>query len=153
MADKTPSYKGLQPASEASSRAKRANKRRDTIHEVLLRSMLWRMGLRFRKNVTELPGKPDIVFPSVRVTVFCDGDFWHGRNWEELQGKLAQGTNSGYWVAKIKTNRNRDQRINSLLEAQGWHVVRVWETDVKEDPVAVATKIKAIVDSRRERRS
>src|SRR5437879_6384164 len=75
---KSPSFKGLKPASEASSRAKRGNRRRDTLQEMLLRRELWKMGLRYRKNVETMPGKPDLVFPGARVVVFCDGDFWHG---------------------------------------------------------------------------
>jgi DNA mismatch endonuclease (patch repair protein) len=78
------------------------------------------MGLRFRKNVKSLPGKPDIVFPSVKVVIFCDGDFWHGRNWETLQEKLKRGMNADYWIAKIQRNMERDLNVNQLLEQNGW---------------------------------
>src|SRR5689334_11885494 len=96
MKRRTPSFEGLRPASETSSSVKRRNTRVDTQHEVLLRSTLWRMGLRFRKNVRSLPGKPDIVFPKAKVIVFCDGDFWHGRNWASQSMKLEKGTNGAY---------------------------------------------------------
>lgn len=145
---KTPSYRGLQPASAASSHAKRANRPSDTQHELLLRRELWRIGLRYRKNVQTLPGKPDIVFLGPRVVVFCDGDFWHGRDWPTLRAKLEQGTNPDYWVAKIKSNIERDQRNTSLLEEAGWHVIRVWESDIKKDLCVVACHIRDVVRAR-----
>lgn len=148
MVKKVPSFTGLKPASAASSRAKRSNTRTDTQHELLLRRELWRLGLRFRKNVSSLPGKPDIVFPGARVIVFCDGDFWHGRNWKTLNPKLKQGTNASYWSAKIASNIERDARNTALLEEAGWHVIRLWETDIKNDPLSAAILIKKAIESR-----
>ena len=142
---KSPSFTDLKPASEASSRAKRHNRRTDTQHEKMLRRELWRMGLRYRKNVGTLPGKPDIVFARARVAVFCDGDFWHGRNWEKQKSKLCQGTNAEYWLSKIGSNIERDRLNNALLEADGWSVLRFWETDIKRDPQATANLIKEVV--------
>src|SRR5689334_15045680 len=97
---KAPSFSGLKPASQAASLAKRMNHRSDTVHERLLRSALWRRGLRFRKNLSNLPGKPDIVFVAARVAVFCDGDFWHGRNWRRLSSQLNRTANAAYWRQK-----------------------------------------------------
>lgn len=146
MSSNVPSYHGLRPASPAASRAKQGNKRRDTEHELLLRRTLWHMGLRFRKNVENLIGKPDLVFTGPKIAVFCDGDFWHGRNWPSLEAKLEQGTNPGYWAAKIKSNMERDARNTALLEEQGWLVIRLWETNIKKDPVSAATLVKNAVD-------
>jgi DNA mismatch endonuclease (patch repair protein) len=143
-----PSFSGLKPASLAASQAKRANRATDTEAEVLLRKTLHRMGLRFRKHVKNLPGRPDIVFVSARVVVFCDGDFWHGRNWRSLQQKLAKGTNSTYWMEKLRANMLRDRRTNRRLKQLAWRVVRVWETKVLADPAAVAEHILPIVRSR-----
>lgn len=145
---KSPSFSGLTPASASSSLAKSRNKRTDTQHEKLIRSILWRMGLRFRKHVTSLPGKPDIVFRRARVAVFCDGDFWHGRNWKKQKSKLRQGTNAEYWVSKIKSNKERDRQNNALLAAEGWYILRLWETDIKQDPQATANLIKKVVSER-----
>lgn len=150
MVGKAPSYKGLKPASEVASRVKSANRRQDTLHEILLRRHLWRLGLRFRKNVTTLPGKPDIVFSGTRVVIFCDGDFWHGRDWQSLQEKLSRGTNSSYWLAKIASNIERDARSTALLKKAGWRVIRLWETDVKRDPLAAAMRIKKVVEARQQ---
>src|SRR5205809_2584319 len=80
-----PSFAGLTASSGAASRAKRANTKQDRRHEVLLRRSLWKLGLRYRKYVADLPGNPDVVFSYARVVVFCDGDFWHGRNWSQLK--------------------------------------------------------------------
>lgn len=142
---KSPSFTNLQPASEASSRAKRHNRRTDTQHEKMLRRELWRMGFRYRKNVETLPGKPDIVFLRARVAVFCDGDFWHGRNWKELKSKLSRGTNAEYWLSKIESNIERDSRNTALLEADGWAVLRLWETDIKRDLQAAAEQVREVV--------
>ncbi len=149
MNSKAPSYQGLQPASTSASRAKQVNKRRDTGPELLLRRAVWHMGLRFRKNVESLPGKPDLVFPGTKVAVFCDGDFWHGRNWLSLESKLEQGTNPTYWVAKIKSNMDRDARNTALLEECGWLVMRLWEGDIKKDPISAASLVKGVVEARR----
>lgn len=144
----SPSYKGYVPASEAASRAKRANRKKDTAHEVLLRRALWRLGLRYRKHVSGLTGNPDLVFARSRVVVFCDGDFWHGRNWSHLKAQLEQRHNAAYWLAKIGRNRERDRHTSALLKEQGWTVLRLWETDIKKDPSTAAAAISAIVKAR-----
>lgn len=144
---RTPSFKGFTPASPKSSRTKQANRAFDTKAELLLRRALWRLGLRYRKNVKYLPGKPDVVFPKVRLVVFCDGDFWHGRHWRRLKGKLERRANATYWVAKIAANRARDARHQRALRRAGWHVVRAWETDVTSAPEDVAAQIKRHVDT------
>jgi DNA mismatch endonuclease (patch repair protein) len=139
------SYKNFRPSSETASRTKAKNRAADTKCEVILRGVLWRRGFRFRKNFKGLPGKPDIVFPRERVAVFVDGDFWHGRNWDERKRKLAAGSNSAYWVAKIETNMARDKRYDAALDQLGWKVLRVWETDVLADPESSADSVSALV--------
>ncbi len=146
---KTPSYAGLKPSSEAASRAKRANTKTDTRHEVLFRKALWHMGLRYRKHSAELPGKPDVVISRERVAIFCDGDFWHGRDWESLQAKLQKRHNADYWIAKIARNRARDAAQTAELEQRGWMVIRVWETDVIRDPGAMAKSVLEAITQRR----
>ena len=139
------SYAGLVPSTEAASRVGRGNTRRDTAPERLLRSSLWRLGLRFRVDYDELSGRPDVAFPGSRVAVFCDGDFWHGRDWRRLRRKLERGANGDYWVWKIKRNRERDRRVTRELHRLGWRVLRVWESDVKADPRSVAREIGKVV--------
>lgn len=138
------SYRGRKPASErASHAAKGSSKKTDTKPELLLRRALWSAGLRYRKNPPGLPGKPDVVFPGARLAVFCDGDFWHGRNWEARQAKLTRGHNAEYWLAKIGRNMQRDAEVTAALREAGWLVLRVWESDVKRDVGAVVAAIRA----------
>ena len=148
MSPRAPSFKSLQPASTLSSRAKRGNLAADTRHERILRHQLWRLGLRYRKNVRTLPGKPDVVFTRARVAIFCDGDFWHGRKWPDLRRKLGEGTNASYWKVKIASNRERDQYVNEKLKQAGWRVVRLWEGDILKNPARVASKVHRVVASR-----
>jgi len=142
---KVPRFSSFKPASEIASRIKQRNRSRDTKAEVLLRKELWRRGLRYRLHARDLPGKPDIVFRGVRVVVFCDGDFWHGRRWRERQKKLARGANAPYWTAKIAANVARDRRTTRLLRAEGWTVLRLWETDVLRDVGRAAGRVEAAV--------
>jgi DNA mismatch endonuclease (patch repair protein) len=144
-----PSYAGFKPASEAASKAKRANHCRDSTHELLLRKALWRLGLRYRKHVVGLPGMPDLVFPQARVVVFCDGDFWHGRDWRRLRRQLLRRHNANYWIAKIARNRMRDTQNTRILENAGWLVVRVWETDIRKNVSGVSLAIRAVIHGRR----
>jgi DNA mismatch endonuclease (patch repair protein) len=148
------SYDGLRPASPRASQAARgASKKADTRCEVLLRRALWKEGCRFRKNRADLPGKPDIVFSRMRLVIFCDGDFWHGRDWEQRREKLRRGNNPSYWVNKIRRNRERDHENQRRLEEAGWSVLRFWETDILAHPGRVTQEILLILDKRGHRKS
>jgi DNA mismatch endonuclease, patch repair protein len=142
---KVPRFSSFKPTSEAASRIKQRNRSRDTKAEVLLRKELWRRGLRYRLHARDLPGKPDIVFRSARVVVFCDGDFWHGRRWRQRRQKLAGGANALYWTAKIAANVARDRRNNRALRAAGWNVIRLWETEILKDVARAAEKVEKTV--------
>jgi DNA mismatch endonuclease, patch repair protein len=142
LAGKAPSFKGRKPASpRASKAALGASRKTDSRCEVRFRSLLWRAGARFRKNVPHLPGKPDIVFAGSRLVVFCDGDFWHGRDWEARRRKLARGANPGYWIPKIERNIARDSEDTAQLEALGWRVLRFWESDIHRDAEALTREV------------
>ncbi len=143
-----PSFRGLRPASEAASQSKRANRKTDSAHELLLRRELTKLGLRYRKYAADLPGKPDIVFRTARVVVFCDGDFWHGRHWVRLKRYLSCRHNGKYWIAKIARNRERGRDVSRKLANAGWNVIRIWETDILRDPVASALLVDKIVRKR-----
>ena len=104
---------------------------RDTSIEVMLRKALWRSGVRYRKNYTRLPGKPDIVISKYRIAVFCDGEFWHGKDWENKKKRIK--SNKDYWINKIERNIARDNEINQKLNALGWTVIRFWGNDIKND--------------------
>jgi DNA mismatch endonuclease (patch repair protein) len=125
----------------------------DTLAERLLRSHLHRMGLRYRKNVKTVFGRPDVAFCGLRVAVFVDGDYWHGRILQELGlqalNESLKTSNRVFWVRKIQQNVARDNLVNSELERAGWSVVRVWETDVKRNPGLMAARVFEVVSSRR----
>ncbi len=105
---------------------------KDTKAELLLRKALWHKGLRYRKNVKSLPGKPDIVFTKHKIAVFVDGDFWHARGHFERPGEQI-GTNKEFWCKKLNANVERDRFVNDALLEQGWLVLRFWESDVKNN--------------------
>jgi len=144
----SPSFKKLSPTSIISSRIKQANRSEDTRQEIILRKALYKRGLRYRKNVQNLPGKPDIVFLGARVVIFCDGDFWHGRNWNTLKRKLVKGKNAQYWIGKIHSNLQRDRLTTKKLEDAGWQVIRIWEIDIFKNCEMIADNICNIVQSR-----
>lgn len=107
-------------------------KAQDTSIEVKLRKALWKKGFRYRKNYNKLPGKPDIALTKYKIAIFCDGEFFHGKDWEVLKPKLENGNNSGYWVSKISRNRKRDDEVNKRLLFEGWTVIRFWGDDIKK---------------------
>jgi DNA mismatch endonuclease, patch repair protein len=136
-----PTFRRHRSTSTIASKAMAGNAKGPTRCELLLRAALKHHGVNFAKNVSSLPGKPDIVLRQLRVVVFCDGDFWHGRKWESRKRRLQRGSNSDYWIAKIEANRRRDRRQRDLLKRAGWLVLRVWETDVFKDPSRLVLKI------------
>jgi DNA mismatch endonuclease (patch repair protein) len=135
---RSPSYKGYQPASPQASRVKQRNRAKGTMPEILVRRALWQRGLRYRLHVAGLPGRPDLVFPREKVVVFCDGDFWHGRDWEHQRPKIARRANADYWLKKIETNMLRDVVHTEALTREGWTVLRFWEGDIKRDCERIA---------------
>ena len=108
-------------------------KSKNTSIEVDLRQALWQKGYRYRKNYDELPGKPDIVLTKYKIVIFCDSEFFHGKDWEVLKPRLEKGNNSEYWVKKIERNRKHDQEINKQLLYLGWTVIRFWGKEIKQD--------------------
>ena len=109
-------------------------KSRDTKIEIILRKTLWEKGIRYRKNYKELPGTPDIAITKYKIAIFCDGEFFHGKDWEVLKPRLLKGRNSEFWISKISRNRERDDEINKKLLFMGWTVIRFWGTDIKKHP-------------------
>lgn len=106
---------------------------KDTSIEVLLRHALWARGIRYRKNKKDLPGKPDITLTKYRIAVFCDGEFFHGKDWDTLKETLAKGNNPDFWIAKIARNMERDRKNDTDLAALGWTVIRFWGKSIKKD--------------------
>lgn len=103
---------------------------KDTSIELKLRKELWRRGYRYRKNYTELPGKPDIVLTKYKIAIFCDSEFFHGKHWEVLKPQLEKGKNADFWIEKISKNQQHDDDINKQLQFLGWTVIRFWGKDI-----------------------
>ena len=97
---------------------------KDTKPEMVVRKAVWAAGFRYRLHAKHLPGKPDLVFPSLGVVVFVHGCFWHGHSCQK--GRIP-GANSAFWRAKFEANRLRDRRNRAKLARMGWRVVVVWE--------------------------
>lgn len=143
-----PSYSEFAPSSTTASQTKQQNRASGGVAELTLRQAVWRLGLRYRIHVRTVLGRPDIVFPRAYVCVFCDGDFWHGRDWKRLEERLHRGANRDYWVRKIARNRQRDAEVTRSLRRDGWMVLRYWETDIAGDPAGVARGILRVVRQR-----
>lgn len=105
-------------------------KNKDTGIEVTLRKALWSKGYRYRKNDKKLPGKPDIVLSKYKIAIFCDSEFFHGKDWEILKPQLEKGKNAEFWIKKISGNQRRDEEVNKQLQYLGWTVIRFWGRDI-----------------------
>ena len=112
----------------------------DTSIEISLRRALWASGIRYRKNYKALPGAPDIAITKENIAIFCDGEFWHGKNWETKKGGIKN--NHEYWTEKIERNIERDQEVNKALCGMGWTVLRFWGNDINKDLTGCVDDIK-----------
>lgn len=119
---------------------------KDTKIEVALRKELWSRGLRYRKNVSTVPGKPDIAFIGKKVAVFCDSEFWHGYDWEHRKDDIK--TNRDFWITKIERNIQRDKEVNQILEEQDWIVLRFWGKEIQKNLSECADRIESVVKNR-----
>ena len=103
----------------------------DTSIEIKLRKALWAKGYRYRKNCKKVLGKPDICFIGKRIAIFCDSEFWHGKDY--LEGKYTPKTNAEFWISKLERNIQRDKEVNKILEQEGWKVLRFWQKDIEQN--------------------
>lgn len=109
-------------------------KSKDTSIELALRKELWSKGYRYRKNYKALPGTPDIVLTKYKIAIFCDGELFHGNNWEVLRPRLLKGNNPEFWVKKIERNMERDRENDKKLLFMGWTVIHFWGNDILKNP-------------------
>lgn len=103
---------------------------KETGIEVRLRKALYEKGLRYRKNSKYIYGHPDVSMKGLKIAIFCDSEFWHGKNFEANEAKLT--TNHDYWVKKIRRNIARDQEVNERLREEGYTVLRFWGEDIEK---------------------
>jgi DNA mismatch endonuclease (patch repair protein) len=111
---------------------------RDTKPEVLVRSILHRLGYRFRKVGRKLPGNPDVILPKRHAAVFVHGCFWHRHR--SCKFAYLPKTRVPFWSAKFEANQRRDLEVRRILLRAGWHVIVVWECQLKH-PDRVAKKL------------
>jgi DNA mismatch endonuclease (patch repair protein) len=118
----------------------RAIRSKDTKPEKTVRSMLHRLGYRFRLHRPDMPGKPDLVFPSRRKVVFVNGCFWHMH--DACKGKRAPSTNTEFWQAKRQRTVDRDRRTLEALKSDGWETYVVWECALRDLEAVQARLVK-----------
>lgn len=116
---------------------------KDTQLEVRVRSSLHRNGLRFRKHMNGLPGRPDIVFTKARVAVFIDGDFWHGYQFPAWEERV-----SDFWKKKITRTRERDVETSRRLRELGWVVLRIWQHEIEDDFGGCISRVMSVLKKR-----
>lgn len=107
--------------------------KKDTSIELKLRKALWHKGYRYRKNYSKLPGSPDIALTKYKIAIFCDSEFFHGKDWEVLKPKLEKGNNSEYWVKKISRNIERDKEKDQALLFLGWTIIHFWGKEITKN--------------------
>ncbi|MFC3003918.1 very short patch repair endonuclease [Falsiroseomonas tokyonensis] len=108
----------------------RGNKKKDTRPELAVRRLLHAMGFRFRLHRRDLPGTPDVVFPTRRKAIQVHGCFWHQH--EGCRSATLPATRQEYWLPKLARNRERDRQAEAALTALGWQVMTVWECEVTD---------------------
>jgi DNA mismatch endonuclease, patch repair protein len=121
-------------------KAMRAVKSRDTAPELRAAAALRAAGVRYRRQASYLPGRPDFVLPDVRAVLFVQGCFWHGHGCRSRTPR----TNRAYWVTKLARNRRRDRRVRRMLNSLGWTVVVIWECRIAAVDAATSAVRRAV---------
>ncbi len=129
---------------EAVRKTMQGNKKKDTSIELLLRRALFKRGVRYRKNAKSILGTPDIAIKKYKLLIFCDGDFWHGKEYHGVK------THEWFWNEKIKRNRERDLEYTIRLRDEGWTVLRFWESEIKKDVEKCVDKVIGIINIRKQ---
>lgn len=112
--------------------------------ETLLSKALWAKGYRYRKNDRTVFGKPDLTFKKLKIAVFVDSEFWHGKDWNKR--KHDHKSNQEFWLGKIERNILRDKEVNRRLLKEKWQVLRFWGKDIEKNLHYCITKIEEIIN-------
>jgi len=127
------------PKSENVSKVMSANKAKNSIPELLVRKLLRERGMTgYRLHPKDVIGKPDLVFKKKKIAVFIHGCFWHGCDHCQLS---TPKHNSAFWIEKITKNKERDNKKENELKANGWNVITLWECQLKQDQINEIEKI------------
>ncbi|TLX72996.1 very short patch repair endonuclease [Labilibacter sediminis] len=121
----------------------RAIKSKGTKIEELLGKAMWAKGYRYRKNNKNVFGKPDFTFKKYKIAIFCDSEFFHGKDWEVQKHRIK--TNTEFWHKKIEGNIKRDQLVNETLLKDGWKIVRFWGEEIKKNRDRCVLEIEQLI--------
>ena len=111
--------------------------------EELLGKALWSKGFRYRKNNSKVFGKPDFTIKKHKIAIFCDSEYFHGKNWETQKHRIK--TNTEFWFKKIERNIERDKLVNETLNRNGWQVIRFWGEEIKKNPDLCVLKLEQFI--------
>lgn len=131
---------------EQRSKTMSAIRSTNTKAEIRLAKALWNLGYRYRKNNKTVFGKPDLTFKKLKIAIFVDSEFFHGRDWETQKDRVK--TNREFWQKKIERNIQRDIEVNNYLESQNWKVLRFWSEQIEKNLEDCVTKIQSEIISR-----
>jgi DNA mismatch endonuclease (patch repair protein) len=120
---------------------------KDTAIEISLRKALWQSGIRYRKNYAGLPGVPDIAITKFKIAIFCDGEFWHGKDWGAKKSKIK--SNRAYWIPKIERNMDRDLEAGRRLRYMDWIVLRFWGEEISKNLAGCLKEIESVIFERK----
>ena len=143
MKEKEPRFHG--EVSDKSYKNMSKIKGSNTKIEIALRKALWSKGYHYRKNYKELPGRPDIALTKYKIAIFCDSEFFHGKDWEVMKPRLEKGKNPEYWVKKIERNKQRDIEKDQVLQYLGWTVIHFWGKDILKKPEECVRVIEEVI--------
>lgn len=132
--------------SQQRSENMRAIRSTNTKSEVRLAKALWHLGYRYRKNNRTIFGTPDLTFKKLKIAIFVDSEFFHGKDWENQKDRVK--TNTEFWQKKIERNIQRDIEVNNYLESQNWKVLRFWSEQIEKNLEECVAKIQSEIISR-----
>ena len=136
---------------EQRSKNMRNIKGKDSSIELKLRRALWKKGIRYRKNFNKLPGKPDIAITRYKIAIFCDSEFWHGKDRDILLKRLERSNNSKFWINKITNNIKHDEEVNQRLAYLDWTVLRFWGDEINKDIKQCVKRIEEVIFEKKAR--
>lgn len=129
----------------------RAIRSKNTKDEIRLAKALWHLGYRYRKNDKTVFGTPDLTFKKLKIAIFVDSEFFHGKDWETQKNRVK--TNVEFWQKKIERNRQRDIEVNKYLESHHWKVLRFWSEQIEKNLEDCVAAIQSEIISRQSQKS
>lgn len=136
---------------EQRSKIMRAIRSTNTKAEIRLAKSLWNLGYRYRKNNRTVFGTPDLTFKKLKIAIFVDSEFFHGKDWETQKDRVK--TNTEFWQKKIERNMQRDIEVNNYLESQTWKVLRFWSAEIEKNLEDCVATIQSEIISRQNQKS